>query len=513
MSSGITRRDAARLLAGGAAASAIGAPGRARAEERTLRVRISSDIGNLDPARIFQIENQTVAGNIYNGLLKYDQATNKIVPDLATSYTIEDGGKAYVFKLRSGVTWHKNYGDFTSDDVKFSIERVKKPSTNSAYVGQFEGISGVETPDPLTVRVLLAAPNPGVLQKLTAFNQGWMVSRKALAAIGEQRYPLQPVGTGPFSFERWSPGNEVRLKANPAYFEGAPKVDGVVFRIIRDETAAAIALENGEIDIFYALQEPAVIQRMKAAQGITVLQRAANHTNNLVLNMTVKPLDDLRVRQAIAYGFNRKAIVDGFFKGTRGEAYSALTPSFPEYTDDVPRYPYDPDKARALLKAAGVEGFPLELISVAANPYDKLMVPIASDLAGVGIKTTIKILERGAYLQARSKGDIPTCITGVVGPPDPDSPILTLFSKKSFPPGLNTAHYTGIEDLLAKLAATQDIPARTEIYHQILRKTMTDLPVIPIYAEELFLARGANVQGLVQNSLFTVQVYSVSLKG
>ena len=142
------------------------------------------------------------------------------------------------------------------------------------------------------------------------------------------------------------------------------------------------------------------------------------------------------------------------------------------------------------------------------------MVPIASDLTGVGIKTTIKILERGAYLQARSKGDIPTCITGVVGPPDPDSPIITLFAKQSFPPGLNTAHYTGIEDLLAKLRPDRrTADARTAIYHQILRKTMTDLPVhSDLCRDALFLAHGPNVQGLVQNSLFTVQLYSVSLK-
>jgi peptide/nickel transport system substrate-binding protein len=506
----LTRRGFGGLIA---SAAASGISGHAQAAGGLLRVRISSDISNLDPARIFQIENQTVAGHIYNGLVKYDQATNKIVPDLATSWEVSDGGTVYTFKLHDGVTWHKNFGKFTSDDVKFSIERVKNPATHSAYTGQFNAISSVEAPDPLTVRIMLEKPNPGVLQKLTAFNQGWMVSRRALGEIGEQKYPLQPVGTGPFSLEKWTPGSEVRLAANPGYFEGAPKIDGVLFRLIADETAAAVALENGEIDIFYALQAPEVINRLRASPGITVLQRAANHTNNLVLNMTVKPLDDLRVRRAIAYGMNRKALVDGFFKGTRGEGVSVLTPSFPEYSDDVPKYPYDPDKARALLKEAGAEGFSLDFISVAAHPYDQIAVPLAADLTGVGIKVNIKILERGAYLQARSKGEIPTCITGVVGPPDPDSPIITLLAKQSFPPGLNTAHYTGIEDLLAKMADTQDADARTALYRQMMVKTMTDVPVIPLYAETLFLAHTPKVQGLVQNSLFTMQSYSVSLGG
>ena len=157
----IARRDVARLLGLGAAAAAVGTSRSASAASTgTMRVRIASDIGNLDPARIFQIENQTVAGNIYNGLVKYDQATNKIVPDLATQYEVSEGGKLYTFKLRSGVTWHKTYGEFTADDVKFSIERVKNPATNSPYAAQLASIQSVEAPDKLTVRIMLEAPQP-----------------------------------------------------------------------------------------------------------------------------------------------------------------------------------------------------------------------------------------------------------------------------------------------------------------------------------------------------------------
>ncbi len=511
----LSRRHLA-VMAGraGAAVALAAATGRAfpaHAAETILRIRIGADIGNLDPARIFQIENQTVAAQIYNGLVKYDQATNKIVPDLATDWTISDGGTIYTFKLHDGVTWHKDYGPFTADDVKFSIERVLNPATHSPYAGQLGSVKSVETPDKLVARIVLDAPNAGFLHKLTAFNQGWLVSRKALEAIGDQKYPLQPVGTGPFVFEKWTPGSEVRLSANKQYFEGAPKVDALLFRLIADETAAAIALQNSEIDIFFALQQPEVIDRLRKADGITVMDRPANHTVNLVLNATDKPLDDVRVRQALIYGINRKALIDGFFKGTKTAAFSVLTSSFPEFTEDVPQYPFDPARAKALLKAAGADGFQLDLVTVALSPYDKIVVPIASDLNAIGVKTTIKVLERGAYLQARNKGDVMTCITAVVGPPDPDNPIFSLFAKKSFPPGLNTAHYTGIDDLLTKLGATQDAAAHTTIYRQILAKTMTDAPVIPLYADRLFLAYTRAVHGLVQNSLFTVQAYPVSL--
>ena len=508
----VSRRRLLSLAAGAVVAAGLAVPGvPVDAAAAELRVRIGSDIGVLDPATIFGIENQTVAGHIYNGLVKYDQATNEIRPDLATEWSVSEDGTTWTFKLREGVKWHNGYGDLTADDVKFSLERVLDPATNSRYRGQLAGVKSVDAPDAHTVVITLESPNAGLLNKLTAFNQGWIVSRKAVTEIGAEEYKLKPVGTGPFVFDSWTAGSQARIVANPDYFEGGPAVDSVVFRIIKDETAAAIALENGEIDIFFALQQPPVIDRLRSADGITVLDRPANHTINLVMNSTVAPLGDVRVRQAIAYGINRQAIIEGYFKGTKATGHSVLTSSFPQYTEEVPQYPHDPEKAKALLAEAGAEGFTLELVSVGLSPYDQLVVPMASDLEKVGIKTKITVLERGAYLQARTKGDIMTCITGVVGPPDPDSPLVTLYATQSFPPGLNTARYDQVDAMLADAAAEQDEAARTAIYRQILAKTMEDVPVLPLYADRLFLAHGNHVKGFVQNSLFTVNVYGVSI--
>ncbi|QCO18025.1 ABC transporter substrate-binding protein (plasmid) [Azospirillum brasilense] len=509
--SGVNRRQFGTLLAAGALVAGSGWPLPASAAPPVLRVRIGSDIGNLDPARIFQIENQTVATQIFNGLVKYDEATNAIVPDLATGWEISGDGTVYSFALRGGVTWHKGFGPFTSDDVKFSFERVLDPQTGSSYSGQLASIKSIETPSPDRVVITLKEPNSGFLHKVSAFNQGWIVSRKALGEIGDKAFALNPVGTGPFVFQNWAPGREVKLSANKDYFAGAPKVEEVQFRVIKDETAAAIALENGEVDIFFGLQQPEVIQRLKGGGLVTVLDRDANHTINLVLNTSIKPLGDVRVRQAIYHAINRKALIDGFFKGTKTEASGFLTSSFQEFTDQVPLFPYDPAKAKALLKEAGVGSFSLDLVAPGANPYDKIVVPIASDLAAVGIDAKIKVLERGAYLQARNKGTVPTCVTGVVGAPDPDSPILSLFAKSSFPPGLNTAHYEGIEDLIAAARQAQGDAARKEVYGKIQAKVMGDVPVIPLYADHLFIAHTKKVSGFVQNSLFTMSAYPVSL--
>jgi peptide/nickel transport system substrate-binding protein len=511
-----SRRDFLALAAGAGAGAAIPLDltkvALAQGAGRTLRVRMGSDISVLDPSHIFQIENQTVCGHVFNGLVKYDQATNKIVPDLAASQSVSADGTAYTFKLQPGVNFHKNYGPLTAVDVKFSFDRVLDPKGGSKYTGQLAGLVKVEAPAPDTVVLTLDKPSSGFMHKLTAFNQGWIVSKKAIEEMGEKA-KLNPIGTGPFAFEKWTTGSEVRLVANKAYFEGAPKFDELQLRVIRDETASAIALEKGEIDIFYALQQPEMIERLAKVAGIKVLSRDANHTINLVLNTTVKPLDDPRVRRAIAHALDRKGLIDGLFKGTKAMGHSVLTSSFAEFTEDVPKYEFSPDKAKALLKEADVPSFKFELVSVGLSPYDKIVVPMAEDLKAVGIDTTIKVLERGAYTQARSSGNIPSCITGIVGPPDPDSPLVTLYAKKSFPPGMNTARYDAVDDLLAKAAAAKGDAERTAAYKAVVQKAMTDVPVIPLYADKLFLAHSDKVLGLVQNSLFTVHTYSSSLKG
>jgi ABC-type transport system substrate-binding protein len=508
-----TRRRFMQVAGAASAAAALpsGFSSSAQAQAgKILRVRLGSDISVLDPSHIFQIENQTVSGHIFNGLVKYDQATNKIVPDAASEWNVSSDGTVFTFKLRPGINFQKNYGPLTSADVKYSLDRVLDPKGGSKYTGQLAGLKSVDTPDPQTVVITLEKPNSGFLHKVTAFNQGWIVPKKAVEERGE-KFKLDPVGSGPFVFEKWSAGTEVRLSANKDYFEGAPKLDGILFRVIRDETAAAIALEKREVDIFYALQQPEIIDRLKKVSGIAVMNRPANHTINLVLNTTIKPLNDPRVRQAMAHALNRKGLIDGFFKGTKGEANSVLTSSFAEFTDDVAKYPYDPEKAKALLKEAGVPSFKFEITAVGLSPYDKIVVPMADDLRQVGIETTLKVLERGAYTQARNSGNVQSCITGVVGPPDPDSPLVSLYAKASFPPGLNTARYDQVEDLLAKASLAGDAAARNAAYKAIVQKVATDMPVIPLYSDQVFMAHTDAVKGLVQNSLFTMQSYSVSL--
>jgi ABC-type transport system substrate-binding protein len=485
----------------------------ALAQEKVLRVRIGADMTGLDPAKLFNIENQTISNHIYNGLVRYEyEKSGGIVPDLAEKWDLSPDGKTYTFHLRKGVKWHKGYGELSADDVKFSYERVLDPATASRYKGEFKLVETIEAVDPHTVRIRLKSKYPGFLNKVAGYNQGFVVSRKAMEKLGDQ-YATNPIGTGPFVFDSWSPKNQVILVANKEYFQGAPKLDRIVFRLIQEETTAEIALQRGEIDVFYALQNAEVIGRLAKVPGITVHRRTANHTINMVLNATYEPLGKPLVRRAIAHAVNLKAMRDVFFQGLKGQPNWVLTSSFEESAKDLTEWPYDPEKAKALLREAGYpSGFKLTVTSLTLQPYDKIAVLLADDLRKIGLDTSVQILERAAYLAARGAGTPHVVITAVTGPADPDQPLWNLLHSSSFPPGLNTARYKGIDELLESAQLELDRTKRLALYRQIQQKLREDVPVVPLYNDMLFAASRAGVKNFAPDPQFTMNAYTVTLE-
>ena len=508
-----SRRSRALLgLAAGVLLAAVAAPG--LAQERVLRVRLGADISGVDPAKIFSIENQTLANHVYNGLVRYAyEKDGAIVPDLAERWELSPDGKTYTFHLRKGVKWHKGYGELTADDVKFSYDRVLDPKVGSRYKGEFKLVEAVDAPSPTVVRIRLKSKYPGFLNKVAAYNQGFVISRKAMEKLGDQ-YATNPIGTGPFVFESWAPKNQVVLTANKEYFGGAPKIDRVVFRVIPEETTAEIALQRGEIDVFYALQDADVIGRLSKAQGVTVHRRPADHTINMVLNESFEPFSKPLVRRAIAHALNLKALRESFFNGLKDAPHWVLTTSFPECAKDLGEYSYDPEKAKALLKEAGFpNGFKFTFTTLGLHPYDKIAVVLADDLRKVGIDSNVQVLERAAYLAARGAGTPAAVITGVTGPADPDAPLWTLLHSASFPPGLNTARYNGIDALLESAQTELDRAKRLALYRRVQEKIRDDVPVIPLYDDVLFAASRNTVKGFKPDPQFTIWLYWVTLEG
>jgi peptide/nickel transport system substrate-binding protein len=483
------------------------------AQERVLRVRIASDIVGMDPARLFGIENQTMCNHIYNGLTKYDYGrTNQLIPDLAERWEISPDGKVYTFYLRKGVRWHKGYGELTADDVKFSYERVLDPHTASKYRGEFRLVERFEAVDAYTVRITLKQKYAGFLHKVAAYNQGFVVSKKAMEKLAE-RYATEPIGTGPFIFESWSPKNQVVLGANKEYFEGPPKVDKIIFKLIFEETTAEIALQKGEIDIFYTLQTPEVVKRLEKTPGIQVYRTTMNHTTNLVLNPNHPPLADPKVRRAVAYALNLQALREVFFQGLKNPPNWVLTTNFAESATDLTAWEHDPQKAKELLQEAGYpRGFPVTVTTLALQPMDKVAVVLADDMRKVGLDVKIQVLERAAYLAARTAGTPQMVFTGVTGPPDPDQPLWNLLHSSSFPPGMNTARYSAIDELLEAAQVELDRQKQLQVYRNIQEKIREDVPVIPLYNDVVFAAAGDHVKGFVPDPQLTMFLYPVWLE-
>ena len=493
------------------AASWTGAAAHAQSGS-VLRVRIGSDVISFDPHRPSTIENTSFSVHVYDGLFGYNLKTMTIEPRLAREHTVSEDGLTYTIKLREGVQFHKNYGELTAEDVKFSFERVMNPETASPWRAELRRVESVAAPDKYTVVIKLSSPNVNFLHALTGRNQALILSKKAVTELGKD-WARTPIGTGAYVFEAWRPGDRVLLRANDTYFRGRSPIDRVELVLIAEETSAEIALLNREIDVFFALQAPEVIQRLGGRQGIKIDSRPALISCHLVLNTTVKPLDDVRVRQAMAHAVNRKSLVEDFFKGTKVLTSSPLTPEYREYTDDVPQYPYDPARAKALLAEAGLaSGFDFQYVTVALAPFDQFPVAVAEDLKAVGIRVRLTVLERAAYGAARAAGTIPSATTCPSNSPNPDTLLRNLVHSDGFPPGVNTARYKGADELLDAAQREKDPDARLKRYHAALRQIMTDVPTIPLYADRLFTATHSGVEGVQTSAAFWVDTYGATIK-
>lgn len=278
------------------------------ASETVLKARLLGNIRTLDASKVNQVNDHVVVDNIHSHLVRFKAGTATIEGDLATSWKISRDGKEYTFNLRKGVKWQKGFGEFTAKDVKYTIERAQDPKTKSPYSDDFSTVKKMEIVDDYTVRIILSEPSAPFLNVTLPYRAGWIVNQAAVEKFGSE-YSLNPIGTGPFMFEKYVPGTEVVLAANKEYYEGAPKLDKIVFKPISEETAAEIALEKGDIDIMY-FRSPEVYSRLQGNKSIVVEEKAGPGVYFLYFNIDRKPFNDVRVRRAIQYAINKDLIAD-----------------------------------------------------------------------------------------------------------------------------------------------------------------------------------------------------------
>jgi dipeptide transport system substrate-binding protein len=468
--------------------------------EISIRLR-DQDMQQLDPAFISRAGDDWIAKNIYSGLVRWRIGTAEIEPDLATDWEYSDDGTELTFTLRQGVQFHKGYGEVTSEDVKFSFDRIIDADSGSPFRESLSIIAEVQAPDPYTVRLILNQPSATLLSDVLPYRPGYIVSKRAMEEMGAEQYALSPIASGPFVFESWSPGVEVVLSANMDYYGGAPQIGLVRLLPIVDENAAAIALQTGEISLAWLATSEAY-NVLRDDPNLTFHQNTSNAARYIWLDVTKPPMDNVLVRRALQHAIDREAISQFGFDGIHPALYTILMPTMLCYTDDVPIYEYNPDRARELLAEAGYpNGFSLTQL-YSARPQDQTISEIVQGMwAEVGVDLEIIGLEHGTTTDIRRdpvrRREYDAIQAHFGRTADPDSFLIETFHSGAFPPGSNSMFYDEVDDLIDAGRAELDPERRCEIYRELQEKIQSDAPGIPIVNTTWIYATRNDLQGLV----------------
>ncbi|MFN8591927.1 MAG: ABC transporter substrate-binding protein [Thermomicrobiales bacterium] len=530
---GIDRRA---LLRGGAgAAIAIGAAshqlpmafaapataiGKLPATQGTkeLIVNIEDDVNTLDPAKGLGTHTLRTIDNMFNSLVETFGDVADPQPSLATEWSVNDEGTEWTFKLREGVTFHDGT-PFDAEAVKFSIDRSLFPD-HPYYFPPYPfppfflaSVKEIVVVDPMTVKFVLHGPDPTFIGNL-CWTTSAIVSPEAIKTFGKD-IENNPVGTGPFKFVTWEKGKRLVMEKNPDYWDGAPAADSLIFKPVPEEAARLTQLQAGELNVAVALS-PEFIPEVEGDANLTLLTNKGIHTWYAILNLNVKPLDDVRVRQALNYAIDRQAIVDEILKGAADVSSAFSYPDTWSYEPKAEIYTYDPDKAKALLKEAGQDGG-FDLLYLVPESGSGMIAPKAigtimqAYLAEIGVNAEIQTMEWVSYLNEFAEANGGMDRTGSGKPPL--GIIQMSWMSTIADPGLYINYYltsTGpfnngsyknpkMDELLNGAMQTVDQEERKALYSEAQILAANDAPWIFMFHAHNVAATRNNLSGLVLN--------------
>jgi ABC-type transport system substrate-binding protein len=437
------------------------------------------------------------SNNIYNSLLATTPPPElKIVPELAKSWEVLDEGRTYVFHLQEGVTFHDGT-DFDAQAAKWNIDRIIDPEVKSWIRPYYEDIEQVEAVDKYTLRIRLKEASSALPIALGGYYQGiLMASPKAFETYG-QDWLRHPVGTGPFKFKEWAPGQHVILEKNPTYFkQGLPYLDTLEYRIMKDPLTASTALRAGEIDFFSRVPMPQV-PILERSQGIRVVTGLEMAPTIGFLNMRVKPFDDLRARRAIGgYGIDRAEIARVAFQGRAKPLVSVLAPGVQDAINLNEMYPYQPDEAKRLLQELGYDQkHPLRFTMLISN-QDVTMADVASlvknQLAKLGVEAKIQLVDAVTMVdRILVKHDFEMAINNWATLRDINQRSVSFFKGRQ-------SDYMGIDDpqleaLVLQWRRTMEPEGRTPISAEIQRRIADQLEWVNLVTYPFFQAYRTSV--------------------
>ncbi|MEZ2311061.1 ABC transporter substrate-binding protein [Paraburkholderia sp. RCC_158] len=438
-----------------------------------------------------------VSAKVVEGLLEYDFSLQP-KPSLATSWDISDDSRKYVFHLRHGVKWHDGQ-PFTSADVAYSLQTLRQVHPRAKTT--FANVTAITTPDPYTVVITLSKPAPYLIKAFSS-SETPIVPRHLYEGSDPLTNPANnaPIGTGPFRFVKWVRGSYIEYARNDDYWDkGKPFLDKIVVKIITDPAARTVAFEDGSIDLSGDTPVPlSDLARLKNSPKLALDSRGYEFqagVTRIEFNLDNPVVKNLRVRQAIASAIDREVIRKVIFYGYATPLASPIIPSSPYYDPAPAPYPYDVERANALLDAAG---FPRKAdgtrfaLTVDPLPIGELPARTAayvkSALARVGIAVTVRSQDLPAYLKRiYTDRDFDFSINGMSNLFDPVVGVARLYTTGNFRRGVpftNGSHYSNpqIDRLFAQAAEETDEAKRKQLFSQIQQILERDLPDLNLVA-------------------------------
>ena len=483
-------------------------------------VTYKDDVSTLDPAIGYDWQNWSMIKSLFDGLMDYEPGTSTLRKDLAEDYTISDDGKTFTFKLRKGVKFH-NGREMTAEDVKYSLDRVTNPATQSPGAGFFgsikgfdkmadgsaKSLEGVTVVDPYTIKFELTRPDATFLHVM-AINFSFVVPKEEVEKWGAD-FGKHPVGTGAFKLGEWTLGQKLVFERNKDYWNaGLPKLDQITFEVGQEPVVALLRLQKGEVDVAGDGIPPAKFLEVKndPTYAKLIVEGGQLHTGYVTMKTTMKPFDNVKVRQAVNMAINKDRIIR-IINGRAVPANQPLPPTMPGFAKDFEGYKYDVEGAKRLLAEAGLaDGFETELYVYNTDPQPRIAQAIQQDLAAIGIKAEIKSLAQANVIAAGGEPDqAPMVWSGgmawIADFPDPSNfygPILGCSG--AVKGGWNWSYYCN-KALEERATAADSItdPAkkaeREEAWRSIFLDIMKDAPWAPVFNEQRFTIRSERLGG------------------
>jgi len=449
-----------------------------------LSFGLAGNPDTLDPQKTSGTLTFQVVKSFYDTLAEPD-TTGKIVPALAESWSVSADGLVWTFKLRQGVVFHNGQA-FTSKDVKATFDRIKNEAFASPKRNEFAPIKTITAPDVRTVVFTLGAPYAPLLASLAS---GWGAILPSGLIESGHNFGAEPVGTGPFKFTKWVRDNKISMVKNDNYWiKGLPKLAGVDFNIVPERSVQIQGLLSGAIEAVEFV-DPEDLPVLRANNKVAIKKELTSLIMVMAMNCSRAPFNDLRVRQAVNYAVDKQLVLDVAYGGGKvGSTFLDTGNAY--YTDYSSLYPYNPEKAKQLLKDAGVGNKELTIYVAQNYPlHVKAAELIQQMLSDVGMNVKLQLVDWSTWLSnVYSGGNYDFTVIGHTGKLDPDGTLA----------GYGTGKYVKwinqtVADDLKKAVTISDFDARKKLYTDALEIMAKEVPFVYLGTSYRYVATRSNV--------------------